>query len=163
VSKRPPGRCSLKGPNKWKFEEPGLMIEAARSSETLVNFYQSTRLYNPEDSHLPGLVCRTDVRSNTSYILRYDILVRAALHSVTGVLDVCDRSRNFKFSYVSQQHSALFVGQPSMKPVKCMRRLSTDFNCKVIISLHGGKNAVRGKATMLKNISNMFLEFCVIS
>jgi hypothetical protein len=30
-----------------------LMMEAARTSETLVNFYQTTRRYNPEDSHLP--------------------------------------------------------------------------------------------------------------
>jgi type IV secretory pathway TrbD component len=29
-----------------------LMMEAARTSETLVNFYQATRRYNPEDSHL---------------------------------------------------------------------------------------------------------------
>jgi hypothetical protein len=29
-----------------------LMMEAARSSETLLNFYQTTRRYNPEDSHL---------------------------------------------------------------------------------------------------------------
>jgi hypothetical protein len=28
-------------------------MEAARTSETLVNFYQTTRRYNPEDSHLP--------------------------------------------------------------------------------------------------------------
>jgi hypothetical protein len=28
------------------------MMEAARSSETLVNFYQTSRRYNPEDSHL---------------------------------------------------------------------------------------------------------------
>jgi hypothetical protein len=28
------------------------MMEAARISETLVNFYQTTRRYNPEDSHL---------------------------------------------------------------------------------------------------------------
>jgi hypothetical protein len=27
-------------------------MEAARTSETLVNFYQTTRHYNPEDSHL---------------------------------------------------------------------------------------------------------------
>jgi hypothetical protein len=29
-----------------------LMLEAASTSETLVNFYQTTRRYNPEDSHL---------------------------------------------------------------------------------------------------------------
>jgi hypothetical protein len=59
-----------------------LMMGAARTSETLVNFYQTTRRYNPEDSHLhthrsenlksyrlestlfsepsPRLCCRTD-------------------------------------------------------------------------------------------------------
>jgi hypothetical protein len=29
-----------------------LMMEAAVTSETLVNFYQTTRRYNSEDSHL---------------------------------------------------------------------------------------------------------------
>jgi hypothetical protein len=29
-----------------------LMMEAARTSETLVQLYQTTRCYNPEDSHL---------------------------------------------------------------------------------------------------------------
>jgi hypothetical protein len=29
-----------------------LMMETARTSEMLVNFYQTTRRYNPEDSHL---------------------------------------------------------------------------------------------------------------
>jgi hypothetical protein len=29
-----------------------LMMEAANTSETLVNFYHTTRRYNPEDSHL---------------------------------------------------------------------------------------------------------------
>jgi hypothetical protein len=32
------------------------MMEAARTSETLVNFYQTTRRYSPEDSHLPDIV-----------------------------------------------------------------------------------------------------------
>jgi hypothetical protein len=35
------------------------MMEAARTSETLVNFYQTTRRYNLEDSHL-----RTHRREN---------------------------------------------------------------------------------------------------
>jgi hypothetical protein len=34
-----------------------LMMEAARTSETSVNFYQTTRRYNPEDSHL-RVTCR---------------------------------------------------------------------------------------------------------
>jgi hypothetical protein len=36
-----------------------MMMEAARSSETLVNPYQTTRRYNPEDRHL-----RTHRREN---------------------------------------------------------------------------------------------------
>jgi hypothetical protein len=40
------------------------MMEAARTSDTLVNFYQTTRRYNSEDSHL-----RTHRRENLkSYI-----------------------------------------------------------------------------------------------
>jgi hypothetical protein len=49
-----------------------LMLEAARTSETLVNFYQTTWCYNPEDSHL-----RTHSRENLkSYVLPtvYDVV-----------------------------------------------------------------------------------------
>jgi hypothetical protein len=43
------------------------MMEVARASETLVNFYQTTRRYNPEDSHL-----RTHRHENLkSYNFRY--------------------------------------------------------------------------------------------
>jgi hypothetical protein len=46
-----------------------LMMKAARSSETLVNFYQTTRRYNPEDSHL-----RTQRRENLkSYLILFDL------------------------------------------------------------------------------------------
>jgi hypothetical protein len=44
-----------------------LMMEAARTSETLVNFYQTTRRYNPEDSHL-----RTHRRENRKSYLYFD-------------------------------------------------------------------------------------------
>jgi hypothetical protein len=50
---------SLKGPeslhmwnNSVKWRWIVLMMEAASTYETLVNFYQTTRRYNPEDSHL---------------------------------------------------------------------------------------------------------------
>jgi hypothetical protein len=45
-------------------------MEAARTSETLVNFYQTTRRYNPEDSHL-----HTNRRENLkSYLnIRYHL------------------------------------------------------------------------------------------
>jgi hypothetical protein len=36
-----------------------LMMEAAKTSETLVNFYHTTQRYNPEDSNL-----RTHLREN---------------------------------------------------------------------------------------------------
>jgi hypothetical protein len=36
-----------------------LMMEAARTSETLVNFYQTTWRYNSEDSHFVFTAVRT--------------------------------------------------------------------------------------------------------
>jgi hypothetical protein len=46
-------------------------MEAARTSETLVNFYQTTRRYNPEDSHL-----RTHRRENLeSYLVTHLICI----------------------------------------------------------------------------------------
>jgi hypothetical protein len=50
-------------------------MEAARTSETLVNFYQTTRRYNPEDSHL-----RTHRREN---LKSYKITACLTIHPVT--------------------------------------------------------------------------------
>jgi hypothetical protein len=49
--------CGLKNKNYVGSEvlmaaNMSLMMEAASTSETLVNFYQTTWHYNPEDSHL---------------------------------------------------------------------------------------------------------------
>jgi hypothetical protein len=43
------------------------MMEAARTSEKLVNFYKTTRRYNPEDSHL-HTHRRENLKSYTYYI-----------------------------------------------------------------------------------------------
>jgi hypothetical protein len=40
------------GPYASKIRAIALMMEAVKTSETSVNFYQSARCYNPEDSHL---------------------------------------------------------------------------------------------------------------
>jgi hypothetical protein len=52
-----------------------LMMETARTSETLVNFYQTTRCYNPEDSHL-----RTYRRENLKSYFDSKVETRAAVH-----------------------------------------------------------------------------------
>jgi hypothetical protein len=60
-----------------------LMMEAARTSETLVNFYKTTRRYNPEDSHL-----RThrheNLKSYTLLLISYIFLFNLSnLNSIT--------------------------------------------------------------------------------
>jgi hypothetical protein len=45
-----------------------LMMEAARTSETLVNFYQTTQRYNPEDSHLLFFYCLPPV-PNSDHVM----------------------------------------------------------------------------------------------
>jgi hypothetical protein len=65
--------------------EAALMMEAARTSETLVNFYQTTWCYNPEDSHLcthhcenlksyPDIDCSDD-ESKQEMVINDNILV----------------------------------------------------------------------------------------
>jgi hypothetical protein len=49
------------------------MMEAARTSETLVNFYQTTRRYNPEDSHLRTRR-RENLKSYFLYLSDYQLL-----------------------------------------------------------------------------------------
>jgi hypothetical protein len=44
------------------------MMEAARTSETLVNFYQTTWSYNPEDSHLHTHCCE-NLKSSLTTLL----------------------------------------------------------------------------------------------
>jgi hypothetical protein len=67
------------------------MMEAARSSETLVNFNQTTRRYNPEDSHL-----RTNRRDNLkSYYIR---LVCGSYHSSLKKTQEQNREKCYYYS-----------------------------------------------------------------
>jgi hypothetical protein len=44
-----------------------LMMEASRTTEILVNFYQTTRRYSPEDSHLKIKKLFTAEEAKVSY------------------------------------------------------------------------------------------------
>jgi hypothetical protein len=46
-----------------------LMMEAARTSETLVNFYQTSRRYNPEDSHLLSTILHGTTTQKTAIFI----------------------------------------------------------------------------------------------
>jgi hypothetical protein len=65
-----------------RFRAIALMMEAARTSETLVNYYQNTRCYNPEDSHL-----RTHRRDN----LKSYYKMSTFLASKASPLQLCSR------------------------------------------------------------------------
>jgi hypothetical protein len=67
------------------------MMEAARTSEMLVNFYQTTRRYNPEDSHL-----------TTGSMSPGDSTLQAGHDSVLPNL-ICS-----KFIIIFPSHSTLF-------------------------------------------------------
>jgi hypothetical protein len=61
--------------------------QAARSSDSLVNFYQTTRRYNPEDSHL-----RTHRRENLNLYLESVELIHIRCNTVLLILR--DQKRN---------------------------------------------------------------------
>jgi hypothetical protein len=46
-----------------------LMMEAARTSETLVNFYQTTLRRNPEEGHLQNKFCLIKSAAEVVFIL----------------------------------------------------------------------------------------------
>jgi hypothetical protein len=54
------------------------MMEAARTSETLVNFYQTTRCYNPEDSNL-HTHRRENLKSNPIYLYFFENIAVCSL------------------------------------------------------------------------------------
>jgi hypothetical protein len=60
-----------------------LMMDAARTSETLVNFYQTTRRYNPVDSHLRLFRCFKHL-SELHLILLLLVLVLFSSSLITG-------------------------------------------------------------------------------
>jgi hypothetical protein len=57
------------------FRAIALMMEAARTSETLVNFYQTTRRYNPEDSHLSTGLFKTTYYTDVWFPICLDATV----------------------------------------------------------------------------------------
>jgi hypothetical protein len=71
------------------------MMEAAKTSETLVNFYQTTRCYNPEDSNL-----HTHRRENLrSYRVKVDLPAEVVKMFVTTQTSIRLNSVNSALNY----------------------------------------------------------------
>jgi hypothetical protein len=66
------------------------MMEAARTSETLVNFCQTTRRYNPEDSHLKK---NLKLKKYTDLKMKYNLICSV---NVTGKQIITDLMENAK-------------------------------------------------------------------
>jgi hypothetical protein len=62
------------------------LMEAARTSETLVKFYQTTRYYNPEDSHLNGFDFDLLKIKQTSLVYDPSMFTGTNLYSVLRVI-----------------------------------------------------------------------------
>jgi hypothetical protein len=62
------------------------MMEAARTYETLANFYQTTRRYNPEDSHLCTSV----------FCVQPELFLKMAVFWVVGLCNLVEVYRRFR-------------------------------------------------------------------
>jgi hypothetical protein len=97
VYRRFRGACCL----HHNGDEAALMMEAASTSETLVNFCQTTRRNNPEDSHLHrvGMPIRHPTDSYICHILSARVLfvtlmMEAVIFSETSInIHLITRSR----------------------------------------------------------------------
>jgi hypothetical protein len=78
------------------------MIEAARSSETMVNFYQTTRRYNSEDSRLPSYKFITTLFKNGYPLTKYQTLLSVSRQVSVVVNYVHDLSRINPFYAVNK-------------------------------------------------------------
>jgi hypothetical protein len=82
------------------------MIEAERTCETLVNFYQTTRRYNPEDSHLQThkRVCELHSEFFERHCtLKTTKLLRQTTYAMRGALQpLCGQTEGFLADTISQ-------------------------------------------------------------
>jgi hypothetical protein len=100
------------------------MMEAARTSETLVNFYQTTRRYNPEDSHFKKKDHENSGWQKKSVYVGYLVLSQSA----GTLINVCitgAEGRDFVLSFHSVQPVSILFS-PSR------RRSIFIFTCVVI-------------------------------
>jgi hypothetical protein len=99
------------------------MMEAGRTSETLVNFYHTTRRYNPENSHHLETVCFPETLASTYKITRrHNPEEHRHLHRRGNLKSHEDCLTNIESIPVPRQHgmktwglqtSALHVGERS--------------------------------------------------
>jgi hypothetical protein len=88
------------------------MMEAARTSETLVNFYQTTRSYNPEDSNL-HTHRRENLKSYSVQNIRHYHCLRSCVQAVSlyfGIsISMSRKQRLYIYIFASQMTFLFFI------------------------------------------------------
>jgi hypothetical protein len=119
------------------------MMEAARTSETLVNFYQTIRRYSPEDSHLHAHILLQNLSSctytvakpifawnETAYSLQINISLNTAVFWDVAPCSVVDIDRRFILvavrTSVSPHFSLYFVKYSPIAQVVTRSRLTAE-------------------------------------
>jgi hypothetical protein len=107
-------------------------MEAARTSETLVRLYQTTRCYNPEDSHL-HTHRRENLKSYVDALIWFHVIHKSALidYSNAWCIDIFLNLKEHDFPFraghghTGQNSQRLnFSRGGSVAPVEVTRRLS---------------------------------------
>jgi hypothetical protein len=117
------------------------MMETARTSETLVNFYQTTRRYNPEDSHLNTWKL-LPLSLKHSIHMSYDSLkfpLSAVTHSLSHVNYDARYSNSYfvqsSIKFISQRETEIKVQKPRAEANLIRSKLQTHY-----LGCSGSKN-----------------------
>jgi hypothetical protein len=114
------------------------MMEAARTSETLVNFYQTTWCYNPEDSclitSLVCTLCKEHITKKTFFTLKEIKLQLTESNKLSYILNSKMKTQRFTYyEYILRMINELITKhilqyKPNFKGMKIKKEMQDCFN-----------------------------------
>jgi hypothetical protein len=98
------------------------MMEAARTSETFVNFYQTTRCYNPEDSNL-HTHRRENLKSYLTFIIFHGPLRHGSAVGTSGGSLIVKKNAEENILYIKIPTVNNKLGEQLCGMLVCVREL----------------------------------------